>query len=401
MFGDFMLLEAASGGARRAARLALGDTGGRDEAWLRDTLFAHPEILPIRDLDPAFGPLIPLCTELRTDAGPLDIAFINTDGRLTLVECKLWRNAEARRKVVAQVIDYARAISRWSYSDLRRQVSMATGRKGDVPFDLAKAVDPNLEEHRFADAVTRGMRSGRFLLLIAGDGIREDIGAMADLVNRNAASAFELGLVEVALYDLAGEGLAIQPRVLAKTHVLERTVVLLSDAEGRALGDEVVVESIAPAGPVREPGVESPKQAEYRAWWSPVMAMAFDDPDQEPPALRWPNNVRVSLPAQGVWLTAYRSGEPGERLGVFLTGKEHDVAGLWARIRADVLQNLDALPDGVQVDDPASRSPLRIERAGADFPSEEAKRAWFSATLNQFVNVLRPAIKRAGEALAS
>ena len=49
--------------------------------------------------------LTPLCTELRTEAGALDIAFINQFGRLTLVECKLWRNPEARRKVVAQALD--------------------------------------------------------------------------------------------------------------------------------------------------------------------------------------------------------------------------------------------------------------------------------------------------------
>ena len=110
MYGDFFLLEQENEDAVRAERLAFGETAGRNEAWLRDTLFEHPEILPIRDIDPSFGPLIPLCKELRTDAGPLDIAYINQHGQLTLVECKLWRNPEARRKVVAQVLDYVRAI---------------------------------------------------------------------------------------------------------------------------------------------------------------------------------------------------------------------------------------------------------------------------------------------------
>jgi hypothetical protein len=98
-------------------------------------LFSNPMILPTQDIDPSFAPLVPLCTELRTEAAPLDIAYINQDGRLTLVECKLWRNPEARRKVVAQVLDYARAISQWSYSDLQRQVSQATGRKGNIPYE--------------------------------------------------------------------------------------------------------------------------------------------------------------------------------------------------------------------------------------------------------------------------
>ena len=108
------LLERDGSPAVRAERLAFGETAGRNEAWLRDTLFAYPDLLPLRDIDPSFGPLTPLVTELRTEAGPLDIAFINQFGRLTLVECKLWRNPEARRKVVAQALDYARAVSRWS-----------------------------------------------------------------------------------------------------------------------------------------------------------------------------------------------------------------------------------------------------------------------------------------------
>jgi hypothetical protein len=142
MYGDFFLVEKTGAYSKRAVRLPFRDTGGRNEAWLRDTLFSNPEILPIRDIDPSYGPLLPLCRELRTEAGPLDIAYISPNGRLTLVECKLWRNPEARRKVVAQVLDYARAISRWSYSDLQRQVSMATGRQGNIPLNSPRRTIP-------------------------------------------------------------------------------------------------------------------------------------------------------------------------------------------------------------------------------------------------------------------
>ena len=89
MNGDCFLIEREGEPVVCAERLAFGETGGRNEAWLRDTLFDHPELLPVRDVDPSFGPLIPLCKELRTEAGPLDIAYINQHGRLTLVECKL------------------------------------------------------------------------------------------------------------------------------------------------------------------------------------------------------------------------------------------------------------------------------------------------------------------------
>ncbi len=77
MFGDIFLIERMGDEPVRGERLAFGETSGRNEAWLRDKLFDHPKLLPVKDIDPAYGPLTPLCNELRTEAGPLDIAFIN------------------------------------------------------------------------------------------------------------------------------------------------------------------------------------------------------------------------------------------------------------------------------------------------------------------------------------
>jgi len=42
-------------------------------------------VFPIDDIDSTFGPLLPLCKELRTDAGPIDAVFVNNRGRLTIV----------------------------------------------------------------------------------------------------------------------------------------------------------------------------------------------------------------------------------------------------------------------------------------------------------------------------
>ena len=41
--------------------------------------------------------------------------------------------------------------------------------------DMVKAVDSNVDEKQFNDALTANLRRGRFLLLIVGDGIREGV----------------------------------------------------------------------------------------------------------------------------------------------------------------------------------------------------------------------------------
>jgi hypothetical protein len=145
MYGDFLLFE-ENGGLEKGERVRIGEIKGKNEAWLRDTLFDHPEIIPTEDIDSTFGPLVPLCKELRTDAGPIDAVFINEHGRLTLVECKLWKNPQARREVVAQTLDYVSALSSWTYADLQRQVAAAVGKKGNIPFELDAVMGPALSE---------------------------------------------------------------------------------------------------------------------------------------------------------------------------------------------------------------------------------------------------------------
>jgi len=389
MHGDFFLLEDGVGSAVKAQRLPPGDTKGRNEAWLRDTLFQHPEILPVGEIEPSFGPLSPLCTELRTPAGLVDIAFINPLGRLTLVECKLWRNPEARRKVIAQVLDYARAIKEWSYADLQRQVSIATGVKGNVPYEIARQADPTLLEHQFIDSVSRSMRHGRFLLLVAGDGIREDLGGIVELINRNAASAFSLGLVEVALYEIPDGRLVVQPRAIAKTQVIERTVVIANTAAGAVVSDDEGSPTDEVPGTEKSVSRGSAIRAAEAAWWAPVTSMRFDDPEQESPRYRWRNHVRVDL-GKGIWLVAYL---PGGGATIFLSGNREALNSAVSELRVDP-QLLNELPaNATFLTGSRGEEYLSAGEPAECFADDEARRDWIRSALNQFVNALRSRLK--------
>ena len=116
---------------------------------------------------------MPVCCELNRPAGPLDILYVTKQGKLVITEVKLWRNPEARRKVVAQVIDYAKELNNWDYEDLQREISRRAEQKGNVLYKLAKAKWNDLEESAFVDSVSRSLKKGDFLLLIIGDGIQE------------------------------------------------------------------------------------------------------------------------------------------------------------------------------------------------------------------------------------
>ena len=386
-YGNILLRQGESSAFSTARRAPLGFTDGRNEAWLRDLLADNPDLLPIEEVDPSFAPLVPLCTELSTEAGPVDAVFISPSGRLTLVECKLWRNPEARRKVIAQIIDYARAVSGWSYADLQRRVAAATGHQGNAPFEAARELQPDLDEATFVDATARALREGRFLLLIAGDGIREGITGMAELITRNAALGFSFGLVEVALYEFGDQGLVVQPRVVAKTETIERTFVHLQ------AGDDGSLRDVTDEGGADSSG-ESASVADERAWWEPLTRVSFDDPEQETPSYRVRNHVRVPLPYPGIWLTAFRSMGEGV-CGIFLTGRKAELPQVLDRLNVEREQILAELPGGS-----GERSQLDPDRRGfasyarlGDFTSDDECRAWLALQLNHFVNAFRPRLK--------
>ena len=238
---------------RRRRLEARSGVGGYDESWLQRLLFETPEVLPIGEIDPTFAPAVPLCRELSTAAGSIDLAYVSEQGLLSIVECKLWRNPEARRDAVSQILDYAKEISRWSYEDLNDAVGRAAKRteSANALFDLVQEQNDTIDEQAFVDDVTRNLRSGRFLLLVVGDGIREGVERIADYLKQSAGIRFTFGLVELAMFDMPDEtagGIIVEPRVLARTYEIERAVVRVADA------GVVVEEPPTPGPPFRNGG---------------------------------------------------------------------------------------------------------------------------------------------------
>lgn len=388
VYGNIGLLNEA-GKIEKGERIYIGDVKHKDEAWLRDTLFDNPEILPLDDIDAAFGPLIPVCKELRTDAGPIDAVFINDRGRLTIVECKLWKNPQARREVVAQTLHYVSALTDWSYADFQRQVASALGRQGNIPFELVKKHSgTRLNEPEFVDAVGRCLREGRILALLAGDGIREGVQSLTELVNRNATKAFTFGLIEVALYRFGKNRFALQPRVLAETEVVTRQMTILN-MKGSA--DPIIIEDAA-----NEPETATEHTAQrgskehLRVWWHSVLKMKFDDPEQEPPFWLATNNVVINTPFPGVQIKAFAMVN-NSRIGVFVSGpRRENVLMLQKYLKRDRKKLVDQFPAGTRID----VGDCLIALDTVDLDTDDEKRAWIIKTLNIFANVLRPHLRR-------
>ena len=372
-----------------------GSDSNYNEAFIQDLAFKHPSCLPVTEIDRAFEGLIPVCTELNTPAGPLDVLYVTPKGRLVVVEAKLWRNPEARRKVVGQILDYAKELSRWDYEDLQREVSRSTGRKGNVLFELVAAHHPETNEAEFVDEVTRSLSLGRFLLLILGDGIREGVGAIAQFLEEVGSLEFTFGLVELAIYRCKNDELLLQPRVLAKTTIFNRTVVSINN--GQLSVDEYSEEQ-------EEKQELTSLQTFYTQFWPDLLnSFVLDDPSQPlPKSTGKRGNIFYPMPPSGgqSWLTVYFSQKDLE-VGVFLTFSRGALADeVYGKLLGDQDNINEELGTEVIWEAKDGKYSIWISRKYSDLLADENQdeiKAFFADSINRFVNVFRPRLTRIAE----
>ncbi len=202
-----------------------------NEAWLQELLHDNPSLLPIDEFRPTIGDLSSLGREISTAVGPIDNLFIDNNGTLVIVEAKLWRNPQARREVTGQAIDYAAALSQWGYGDLDKAVRSANDNQGVL--DLMN--DADVEEASFIDGVERSLRLGDIVLLIVGDGIRESLESIADLLAGAPHLGFTFGLVELAAYETGSGARLVVPSVVAHSVEITRATVRVETAQDGGL----------------------------------------------------------------------------------------------------------------------------------------------------------------------
>ena len=366
------------------------------ESSVQDWIFRNPGCIPMNSIRPGAGELVAVCSEfpLRKSGSSVrvDMLGVTKHGHPVLVECKLWRNPEARREVIAQILEYAALLRRLSYSDLtaalKGQASFTdsldnrhglSSKSPNPLYDLVAKVSGGAgTETEFTDTVASCLERGEIELIVAGDGIREDTAAIAEHLRDSGA---RLTLLELQVWKDSSNRLLLVPHIPFRTEVQRQRVIV--DEAGRQLSvEEPHDDRTAPAGEGR-----NENRAENRAFWDRfIEEVRFDHPDQGRPTHGNQNCVRIKLPYPGRWITAWRSAK-GE-MGFFLAQVENSNLG-------DLVDEAEAIQKETGLDDLTICAGEEPGVAKLDItvpaPTDDDKQLeWLVDVANRLVNAIRP-----------
>lgn len=368
-----------------------------NEDWLQDLLYQHPESLPIAEINPAFAGLIPICREMQTPAGPIDVLYATREGRIAVLEAKLWRNPEARRKVIGQILDYAKELSHWTYETLDAAVRSARRRDQGAArslFEVVREQHAEIDESQFIDSISRSLRRGDLLLLIAGDGIRENVGAITNFIEDHGTLHFTFGLVEMAIYRMPDGMHLVQPRVLAHSEVIRRIVV---DVRGGQIDQTEMELEGEETESMPRPDLEQQRQ-KFSEFWKEWMEK-FPLDDQSQPIKKpttWTNQF-FDMPKESGGRMAAVAGDMGGTVGVYLNLPRQQVGDrIYDAFLADKTLIEEEIGHQLQWSRNDKGQGVSVWHKFGDrlLPQyRNEAQVWLGDVVNRFVNTFRPRIE--------
>ena len=214
----------------RSVILARVKDHGQKERWLQCLIHENPGCLPMREIEPGFTDLVSVCMELPVGRGRVDNLLMTPHGNIVIAEVKLWKNAEARRQVVAQALEYAFALFQMNYEDFEAAVRKGDFGEGATPERIRDLFGDNPDvptQEEFAGRVSHNLRTGRIVVLVVGDQIDAAASDLVAGLQRYANFHFTFALVEMPVFLHEPEGgngpeMIVTPRTLARTEMVER-----------------------------------------------------------------------------------------------------------------------------------------------------------------------------------
>jgi hypothetical protein len=165
-----------------------------DEAQLQELLYKSPELIPTSyDED---EPAVFIREAGLSGCGYTDLLGVDAHGNILVIETKLARNEEIRRKVIGQVLEYAAYLWRMDFEDFDALFLKKTERH---LLDLLEERIPGIVRDEMQNAIVRNLSSGAFQLFIAVDEMNDELEKIISYVS-SRGSGLRLEVLEFALH---------------------------------------------------------------------------------------------------------------------------------------------------------------------------------------------------------
>lgn len=365
------------------------------EKWLQNVVYQNIELLNV--CDPNFDKIkiIPLCREFSLNDSRrnvfLDILAVTETGKLVLVECKLWKNPQSRREVIAQIIEYASLMKNLSYSDLTAYLKKYINSKSSDPIQFRfTEMNITFNEIDLVDRISKSLKSADFHLIIAGDGIRSDILGIAETLNRGASLSGNLSLLELPIYRSSSGNLLITPRLPFNTETIKKTI-FVSPAGDVLESSENFDDPVNILDDITSRLSTDERQATSDFWNNFISTVKFDHPDQSSPRKGGYNWVKIDFPDPFKTVAGYRTAKT---YGIFAYTKQFD-HNFFDLLNLKFNHLKEMIGENLIIKHDKSKNRILIE-CDCDNQIDDIKissaeqNQKIADLLNKFVNVMRP-----------
>jgi hypothetical protein len=192
---------------------------GSDKISPQSLIEKYPQIiLSIGEIDiPNYESII-CAREFNTSRGPIDLLFLTSNADMIILETKLLRNPESQRTVVAQIIDYAKAVYSYNTQDFINQLNK------NIWVDKT-ILSTFRDDDNWSATLGKNISTGNFQIIVVGDKIHPNVLGMVESIQAAPHMAFTVYLVELEPYLDDNQAIVISPRVVSKTLEVERSVI--------------------------------------------------------------------------------------------------------------------------------------------------------------------------------
>jgi hypothetical protein len=150
--------------------------------------------------------------------GSVDLVVLEPDASITVVECKLAKNAEVRRAVVGQILSYAASLTQLDVDEFLKRFGARLGRDAVVALapEAGAGESEDWDADRFRADLARTLADGAFRLVIAVDRITDELRGIVEYLNSRTDDSVEVLALEVDL--IAHDGVEV---LVPRVHGLE------------------------------------------------------------------------------------------------------------------------------------------------------------------------------------